>query len=88
MADHSGRMELTSVIEGVRFAGGSEIQVVVVDHGWTRSDRRAARAEALLAWQQSWTLDPARTIGDRDSQGWVAGCATFRPLGGSESLRD
>jgi hypothetical protein len=89
VADHTGRVELTSTMPGLRFAGGSEVQVLTVEHGWQRPERRAAIVELLRIWQDGWTTgEPTATIGSAGIRGWVVGCATFRPPVGLGSLED
>jgi hypothetical protein len=86
VVDQTGRVELTGTVQGLRFAGGSEIQLLVIDHGWMSTARRAALAEELLTWDWSWIRTPATTIGSGRTGGYMVGCAVFRPRGGVESL--
>jgi hypothetical protein len=88
VADQAGHVEITGRVEALHLAGGSEIQVIVVDHGWMSRERRAGGAEELLAWQRSWTQDPAASIGDVRVRGWVKGCAVFKLNVGVDSLND
>jgi hypothetical protein len=86
VADQTGRVELASSMPGVRFVGGSEIQVLVVNHGWVRAERRAERVDRPLVWDRSWAMPPADGIGDNPHGGWILGCAVFRLRMGTESL--
>jgi hypothetical protein len=77
-------VDVTSTFSGFQVAGGSQLQVLTVAHGWIRPERRAVLAEGLRDWHDAWsTATSTATTGDMGSPGWVLGCATFRPLDSS-----
>jgi hypothetical protein len=85
IADRTGRIQLSATLAGRRITGGSEVRLLVVDHGWAGPDQPALSAEALPAWQGAW-INGLTTTGSTRAGGRLIGCAAFRMRGGTESI--
>jgi hypothetical protein len=82
VANQTGRAQLTASYPGVRFSGGSEVQILVVDHGAVRPGDAQTRPGELLSWQPSWW-----DVGDGGpARSGLAGYVVFRVRQGEESL--
>jgi hypothetical protein len=88
IADRTGRIQLSATLTGLRVTGGSEVRLLVVDHGWAGPDQTALSAEALPAWQGAWVHGLTTTSGTTRASGRLIGCAAFRMRGGTESIEN
>jgi hypothetical protein len=86
VVDQTGRLHLAATMRDLRIAGGTRLQILAVDHGWTGPERGAARAEELVTWEHAWSRGLATPTGDSHFRGQVVGCASFWLRGGVDSL--
>lgn len=85
-ADQTGRVQLSANLPGLKLPGGSQVRVLVIDHGWTESGQVTPYADRLAVWNGAWIPGVTTTGSDGRSQGRLVGCASFWLRGGVETL--
>jgi hypothetical protein len=88
VADQTGRLHLSATMRDLRIVGGARLQIVAVDHGWTRPERGVALADELIDWEPAWGRGSAAPTGDSHHRGQMVGCASFWLRGGVDSLEN
>jgi hypothetical protein len=88
IADRTGRIQLSATIPGLWIPGGSEVRLLVADHGWASPDQTALKADTLPTWQGVWVTGVTTTTGTTRASGRLIGCAVFRMRGGTESIEN
>ena len=86
VADQAGRVHLATTFRDLRLSGGSEVQLLIVDHGPLNADDSRTRARQLLSWHPSWLGTPAADADVESDPGSVVGRGIFRLRGGVDSL--
>jgi hypothetical protein len=88
IADRTGRVQLSAALSGLRIPGGSEVRLLVVDHGWVGPEQPALSSDALPAWHGAWVHGVTTTGTTSRASGRLIGCAVFRLRGGTESIEN
>jgi hypothetical protein len=79
-----GTMRLSRTLPGLRPAGNTELELLVVNHGPASTTASADRTRSLLSWDRAWSAVPAASTARNTEQPTLIGCAAFWLRGGTE----
>jgi len=85
VADQTGSAQLGSEYQGLHLTSGSELQILIVDHGKPHADDPRARAAQVISWQSLWWDDPSPGTRTPDDNARLVGYVVFRLRGGTET---
>jgi hypothetical protein len=86
VAQADGTLRLSRTMPGLRPAGNTELEVLVVDHGpaVATATAPADRTRSLLSWDRAWSALPAASTARPSGSPRLVGCAAFWLRGGAE----